>query len=96
MEDNLNIKFLAWGQDVSMIYRMKKDSKMSRVKKDYSKRVGISMENLKFSINQRRISALVIPEWFIGDDETPKILGMKTNDTVHVTFVDEDYHLMEF
>ena len=86
MEENLKIKFLAWGQSVTRIYRMKKNSKMSRIKKDYSKRVGISMENLKFSFNHNSI----------GDDETPEILGMKTNDTVHVTFMDEDYYLMEF
>jgi hypothetical protein len=67
---------------------MKKTSKMSTVKKYYSKQAGISVGNLKFTINWNKTA--------IGDEDTPEILGMKAGDTVHVSFIDDDYFLMEF
>ena len=88
MEEKQIIKFHVWGPDVRVNYIMKKTSKMSTVKKYYSKQAGISVGNLKFTINWNKTA--------IGDEDTPEILGMKAGDTVHVSFIDDDYYLMEF
>ena len=88
MEEKQIIKFHVWGPDVRVNYIMKKTSKMSTVEKYYSKQAGISVGNLKFTINWNKTA--------IGDEDTPEILGMKAGDTVHVSFIDDDYYLMEF
>ena len=52
MEENLLIKFLVCGQEGRVKFRMNKASKISTLKKTYSLKVGIALENLQFTFNK--------------------------------------------
>ena len=67
------LKFV--GQDSTKIhFPVKPTIQMGKLKKSYSKRVGIPVSSLRFLFNGR----------CINDDETPKVLEMKQDDVIEV------------
>ena len=74
------LKFV--GQDSNKIhFRVKPTIQMGKLKKSYSKRVGIPVSSLRFLFNGR----------CINDDETPKVLEMKQDDVIEVQMSDLCY-----
>merc|ERR1712109_208410 len=69
------IKLKVVGQDSNEIhFRVKQTTQMGKLKKSYSKRVGVPVSSLRFLFDGRRIN----------DDETPKQLEMEQDDVIEV------------
>merc|ERR1712048_519300 len=69
------IKLKVVGQDSNEIhFRVKMTTRMGKLKKSYSERVGVPVSSLRFSFDGRRIN----------DDETPKALEMEQDDVIEV------------
>merc|ERR1711962_1695793 len=69
------IKLKVVGQDSNEIhFRVKQTTRMGKLKKSYSERVGVPVTSLRFFFDGRRIN----------DDETPKALEMEQDDVIEV------------
>merc|ERR1712183_129086 len=69
------IKLKVVGQDSNEIhFRVKQTTRMGKLKKSYSERVGVPVTSLRFLFDGRRIN----------DDETPKALEMEQDDVIEV------------
>jgi len=69
------IKLRVVGQDSNEIhFKVKLTTQMSKLKKSYSERVGVTMSSLRFLFDGKRIN----------DTDTPKCLEMENDDVIEV------------
>lgn len=69
------IKLRVVGQDSNEIhFKVKMTTQMSKLKKSYSERVGVSVNSLRFLFDGKRIN----------DTDTPKCLEMENDDVIEV------------
>jgi len=69
------IKLRVVGQDSNEIhFKVKMTTQMTKLKKSYSERVGVSVNSLRFLFDGKRIN----------DTDTPKCLEMENDDVIEV------------
>jgi len=70
----LKLRVIGSGDGSEVHFRIKHTTSMSKLKKSYAERVGVSASTISFVYNKRRID----------DGDTPQSLGMKEGDAIIV------------